>query len=63
MKWAKTVNGKIIPLDAQPTTDGTMQITASGIARVIPADMRTGLELHMPHHVTCPFRDQYRREK
>lgn len=58
--WAVTVNGKPIPLDAEPEPGGNVRVTeresAAPLAEVLGPLERT-LEvgpLYMPHHATCP---------
>lgn len=63
MTWAKTTAGRIIPMDAAPTTDGTWQFTVPGMVRFVPLEGRAGLELYTSHFATCPFADKHRREK
>lgn len=53
IRWAKTVNGKPIPLDLHTDPKGNIMLH-EGIANVVgqsddPADVR-----HMAHFVTCP---------
>lgn len=63
MTWAKTTAGRIIPMDAAPTADGTWQFTVPGMVRFVPLEGRAGLELYTSHFATCPFADKHRREK
>ncbi len=50
--WARTVNGKLIPLDAEPNPDGNVMLI-NGVANVY-AQPPLGLgEIYMPHHATC----------
>lgn len=72
--WAITVNGKRMPVDAEPAPDGTILIQAplndtarSPRATVVdpatpPLDGWDG-ELHHSHFETCPASDQFRNTK
>lgn len=64
MTWAKTTAGRIIPMDALPTPEGTWYYASAGMVRFVPLEGRTaGLELYTSHFATCPFADKHRREK
>lgn len=63
--WAHTVNGKRMPVDAEPDIDGNCRL--EGMPPAIPAvhvlgpaDLETyadrQLELHTSHFTTCPQR-------
>lgn len=57
--WFRTVNDRPMPLDAQPTPDGNVQVRG-GVAHVLgPMDREVLTDeergrLRMPHHATCP---------
>lgn len=65
--WARTINDKPMPVDAQPAPDGNVLLhepgpTAEVLAGLFLAAARDqGLELHMPHHSTCPDGEKWRR--
>lgn len=62
IKWLRTASGKRIPVDAEPNSDGNVQLAWVGgeqVAIVLNAADRAaaqvdGCELYMPHHATCP---------
>lgn len=76
--WAATVNGKPQPLDADPDPAGNIRLTggykptrrgALPACAVIPKkELEPSLlgevpgERYMPHHATCPFAYEFRRE-
>lgn len=61
IRWARTVNGRAIPLDQEPTADGNV-ILDGDTAHVIGNTGTVPFELAhladedrwMPHHATCP---------
>ena len=58
IKWARTENGKAMPLDFHPNQDGNIELV-NGIAVVLGGDnlahaRETNTVLHMPHFATCP---------
>jgi hypothetical protein len=63
MAWAKTDKGRIIPMDALPSPDGTFAFVTPELVRFIPVADRAGYALHTSHFATCPFADKHRREK
>lgn len=60
IRFARTKNGKPMPLDPEPDPVGNVVIDANGTAHVAAtADQRSlaehmGWPLYMPHHATCP---------
>lgn len=57
IRWARTVNGKAIPLDVEQSIAGNVRLDGAGIAHVLgPLDLVADPdELRwMPHHATCP---------
>lgn len=64
--WATTTNGKAMPIDAEPSPDGNVELTewAPGRYRctVHPQTPFDAPPLHMPHHATCPHADEWRRK-
>lgn len=68
--WARTKNGKAMPLDAEPTPEGNVVLTgevvpsargAVPICEVLAGPDLFGAPLRMPHHATCPQADKWRR--
>jgi hypothetical protein len=62
--WAKTKNGKAIPIDAEPCKDGNISLYNE---MAIVMDMREIAfydgPLYTSHFVTCPQADEYRSKK
>jgi hypothetical protein len=64
--WAKTQQGRAIPLDLEPTADGNIEFTGVlDIVRVhaAPADgdlFGTATNRRRPHFATCPQADQWK---
>ncbi len=59
--WCKTTKGKSMPLDAEPSDDGTFVI-ANGVAMTATAS--DGLKAkHKSHFATCPNSDKHRKPK
>ncbi|QPO17041.1 hypothetical protein SEA_DEXDERT_44 [Gordonia phage Dexdert] len=70
--FAKTSNGKSIPLDDQPNlTKGNVHIVQDGpkiLATVLgaadaAAAREKGEQLYLPHFATCPFAGRHRRNR
>lgn len=63
IEWARTVNNRAMPLDAEPTADGNVVIR-DGKAHVLgPMELLVldaGEVLRMPHHATCEHAAQWR---
>lgn len=63
--WARTVNGKSMPVDADPADSGNVELipedTGSAMRAIVhgqaPLDDRP---LHWPHHATCPDAESWR---
>lgn len=61
IRWARTAQGRLIPLDAEQNADGNVLLDGDtahvlGNTRTVPfelAHLDTG-ERWMPHHATCP---------
>lgn len=58
--WAETVNGRAIPVDADPVEGGNVRITprrgAAPLAEVLgplERELEPAGTLHYPHHATC----------
>jgi len=61
--WAKTDNGRPMPMDVLPSPEGTFAFVTPGRVRFVPVADREGYALHTSHFATCPFADKHRREK
>jgi len=63
--WTVTANGKRLPVDATPTSDGTVALTAAGNqvrSRVVEVKFRFGRrDLHKAHFSSCPQANTWRR--
>jgi len=63
--WAVTERGKPMPVDAEPTPDGTVLLEPLGLgfrARVLPAHRAFGRkDLRKSHFVLCPDAPKWRR--
>ncbi|HKZ73137.1 MAG TPA: hypothetical protein VJ011_03680 [Steroidobacteraceae bacterium] len=64
IRWAKTAAGKAIPLDREPTADGTIEIAQDGRAAVLGGSVpREGRTLYRSHFATCPNAASHRKPK
>lgn len=65
--WAVTERDKPMPVDAEPSLEGTVLLEQTGsrlVARVLPAHRAFGRrDLRKSHFVTCPQADQWRRRR
>jgi hypothetical protein len=62
MIWVRTAKGKMMPLDAEPTPDGTWGIGEDGVAyHQEPSDLFAGM-LRKSHYATCPAASLFRRK-
>ena len=63
--WTVTDKSKRMPVDAQPTADGTVALTVDGSqvrSRVVEAKFRFGRkDLHKAHFSSCPQANTWRR--
>ena len=64
--WARTVNGKAMPVDAQPSKNANVRLTFEGQgvrAHVVKATLAFGSTTNrLSHFVTCPKADEWRRK-
>ena len=63
--WAKTENGRLIPLDPEPDAAGNVALV-DGVAVVLTArvlERIRGATLHRSHFATCPYADDHRRPR
>lgn len=64
--WTVTDRGKRMPVDAQPSKDGSIALTAEGLgvrARVVEVKFRFGRkDLHTSHFASCPFAARHRHQ-
>lgn len=66
--WAVTVNGRDMPVDAEPSPDGDIRLADRShlhrkpLAEVLSVTQQFGLgNLRTSHFATCPHADQWRR--
>lgn len=60
--WAETVNAKRMPLDAKPTSKGTM-VFISGKTRLASDEDRQLLRpMYTSHFATCPNAEAHRKK-
>jgi hypothetical protein len=62
--WAKTPNGKVIPIDAEPSPDGNVVLFAgpgSGELLAFFRNVKGAHRLHKSHFATCPNADRFRK--
>lgn len=60
--WAPTPAGKHIPVDADPTPDGNIELR-DGIAHVNQQANLLGEARYVTHFATCPQADEHRRPR
>ena len=58
--WARTTRGKAIPLDAQPTSLGNIEIS-DGHATYVTADVNVIVPRYISHFATCPDAKEHRK--
>ena len=59
--WARTLAGKVMPLDVALAMGGNIELDADGIARVVaPAP---DVARHVSHFVSCPRAAAHRRPR
>lgn len=61
--WAKTVNGKPMPLDAEPVLDGRIILEGQTAIVVGSAYVRDGTARYDSHFATCPNARSHRRAR
>jgi hypothetical protein len=57
--WALTAKGKKMPVDAEPTHQGNLELTAPGgltpLAKVVRRNkINWGKKMYVPHWASCP---------
>lgn len=58
--WATTAKGKAIPLDAEPSASGNIELR-SGIAHYVTPDQNAvGRQRYVSHFATCIYAKQHR---
>lgn len=64
IRWAKTPNGKTIPLDAKPRSDGKLAISDGGLVVTVGSAPFEGFtdERYVSHFATCPNANIHRRK-
>lgn len=63
--WATTSNGKAMPVDAEPSEDGTVELAQDvhgrAVATVLTGPSLLGGPLHTSHFARCPEADRWRQ--
>jgi hypothetical protein len=59
--WARTVRGKMIPLNSAPDPAGNMVLVGPGQAEQVTGERLPLEDRYMPHHATCPQGRDWRR--
>lgn len=60
IRWVVTANGKRMPIDPAPSTDGNLVLDDRGVAHF---DWRPGRAKYVSHFATCPNAAQHRRRR
>ena len=58
--WAKTDAGKSMPVDVEPTEDGTLWHPGPGRVLVVTANTPPSVKRYRSHFATCPHANQHR---
>jgi hypothetical protein len=69
--WARTVNGKRMPVDRDPTPDGNLVLAVPGVddtepyVTVVDPDqpMLDDPPRYRSHYATCPDADRWRKQR
>jgi hypothetical protein len=67
--WAITAARKMMPVDAEPTPDGNVELSTEWPVHALPAATvyaqpplgADALTLRLPHHATCPDAAEWKR--
>jgi hypothetical protein len=62
--WAVTINDKFMPVDAEPSPDGNVELIEEGRIRraiVHTQPLLAPISLHKPHWATCPNASEHRK--
>lgn len=64
--WAETVNGKPMPVNAEPTIEGTLTVREREgrlpLAAVVSPHLAFGRKLYVSHFATCKDAKTWRRK-
>jgi hypothetical protein len=73
IRWAKTLNGKAMPLDAEPNSAGNITLKETDDPRAPQARVLAGADLfdaraagttlYLSHYATCPDGEKWRRRR
>ncbi len=61
IRWAKSVHGRLLPLDPEPVAGGNLVLDDQGVARVLRPEVPYGGPRYTSHFVTCPQAREHRR--
>jgi hypothetical protein len=55
MRWATTISGLRLPLNIEPSPDGTIELVNLSLCRVVPVEERAACKspLYSTHFSTC----------
>jgi len=73
VRWARTLNDKAMPLDAEPSPAGNITLKETDdprapLARVLAGDdlfaaRSAGATFYLSHYATCPDGEKWRRRR
>ena len=63
IRWAKTENGKPIPMDPDPVPDGNYVVSTQGVAHALKKNEEATGETWVSHFATCPKREQFQQRR
>ena len=71
--WARTLNGKAMPLDAEPSSAGNITLHDTGDPQAPQARVLAGADLfdarsaettlYLSHYASCPDSEKWRRRR
>lgn len=62
--WARTIGGKRMPVDAEPSAGGSVVLHGDGTCTVVPLSGKPdGVSLHKSHFATCPNAEEHRKPR
>jgi len=64
LRWVSTVTGQRMPLDMEPSPDGSILLLPHDRCRVVPVEERaaTIAPLFKSHFATCPTAEEFRKQ-
>lgn len=61
--FARTVTGKLMPVDAVPVADGTLILDGATVRHATFSDRDAGRPLYVSHFATCTEAPLFRRKR